>query len=39
VRIAALSLDALAQALYARPLAAAEHLVHHSDRGMQPEFN
>src|SRR5262245_57629429 len=30
-----LALDALEQALYARPLAAAERLVHHSDRGVQ----
>jgi len=30
-----LALDALEQALYARPLAAAAPLVHHSDRGVQ----
>lgn len=30
-----LALDALEQALYARPLAQAEPLVHHSDRGVQ----
>jgi transposase InsO family protein len=30
-----LALDALEQALYARPLDAAERLVHHSDRGVQ----
>jgi putative transposase len=31
-----LALDALEQALYARPLGGAERLVHHSDRGAQP---
>ena len=31
-----LALDALEQALYARPLTPAEPLVHHSDRGVQP---
>lgn len=30
-----LALDALEQALYDRPLGAAERLVHHSDRGVQ----
>jgi putative transposase len=30
-----LALDALEQALYARPLGASERLVHHSDRGVQ----
>ena len=30
-----LALDALEQALYDRPLAGAERLVHHSDRGVQ----
>ena len=30
-----LALDALEQALYARPLTPAESLVHHSDRGVQ----
>jgi transposase InsO family protein len=30
-----LALDALEQALYDRPLAASESLVHHSDRGVQ----
>jgi transposase InsO family protein len=30
-----LALDALEQALYDRPLATAERLVHHSDRGVQ----
>jgi putative transposase len=30
-----LALDALEQALYARPLAPSEPLVHHSDRGVQ----
>ena len=30
-----LALDALEQALYARPLGNAERLVHHSDRGVQ----
>jgi transposase InsO family protein len=30
-----LALDALEQALYDRPVAAAERLVHHSDRGVQ----
>jgi putative transposase len=30
-----LALDALEQALYARPLDASERLVHHSDRGVQ----
>ena len=32
-----LALDALEQALYARP--ASDQLVHHSDRGSQGEFN
>jgi len=30
-----LALDALEQALYDRPLAGAEPLIHHSDRGVQ----
>ena len=34
-----LALDALAQALYERRRAEAGPLVHHSDRGAQPEFN
>ncbi len=34
-----LALDALEQALYDRPLIQAEPLVHHSDRGVQLEFN
>ena len=34
-----LALDALEQALYDRPIVQAEPLVHHSDRGVQPEFN
>jgi transposase InsO family protein len=34
-----LALDALEQALYDRPRASAEPLVHHSDRGVQREFN
>jgi transposase InsO family protein len=34
-----LALDALEQALYARPLDASERLVHHSDRGVQGGFN
>jgi putative transposase len=34
-----LALDALEQALYDRPITPAEPLVHHSDRGVQPEFN
>ena len=34
-----LALDALEQALYARPGVAAAPLVHHSDRGVQPKFN
>jgi len=34
-----LALDALEQALYDRPIIPAEPLVHHSDRGVQPEFN
>src|SRR5713226_6973410 len=34
-----LALDALEQALYDRPIAESERLVHHSDRGVQPEFN
>jgi putative transposase len=33
-----LALDALEQALYDRPIIQAEPLVHHSDRGVQPEF-
>jgi putative transposase len=31
-----LALDALEQALYARPIGTSERLVHHSDRGVQP---
>src|SRR5262249_59520412 len=34
-----LALDALEQALYDRPRASAEPLIHHSDRGGHPEFN
>jgi transposase InsO family protein len=34
-----LALDALEQALYARPGVAAAPLVHPSDRGVQPKFN
>jgi putative transposase len=34
-----LALDALEQALYARPIEESGRLVHHSDRGGQPEFN
>jgi putative transposase len=34
-----LVLDALEQALYDRPIIPAEPLVHHSDRGVQPQFN
>jgi len=34
-----LALDALEQALYGRPIAQADRLVHHSDRGAQSEFN
>ena len=34
-----LALDALEQALYARPGVAAAPLVHPSDRGVEPEFN
>ena len=34
-----LALDALEQALYDRPIHESERLVHHSDRGVQPEFN
>ena len=34
-----LALDALEQALYDRPRASAEPLIHHSDRGVQREFN
>jgi transposase InsO family protein len=34
-----LALDALEQALYDRPIAESERLVHHSDRGVQREFN
>jgi putative transposase len=34
-----LALDALEQALYDRPIQESERLVHHSDRGVQPEFN
>ena len=34
-----LALDALEQALYDRPIIQTEPLVHHSDRGVQPEFN
>lgn len=34
-----LALDALEQALYDRPIIPAEPLVHHSDRGVQREFN
>jgi len=33
-----LALDALEQALYDRPILQAEPLVHHSDRGVQPEL-
>src|SRR2546429_3991165 len=34
-----LALDALEQALYDRPLAGDERLIHHSDRGVQGGFN
>ena len=34
-----LALDALEQALYGRPIAQADRLVHHSDGGGQGEFN
>src|SRR5207245_276134 len=34
-----LALDALEQALYDRPLAGDERLIHHSDRGVQLKFN
>ncbi len=34
-----LALDAPEQALYDRPIIPAEPLVHHSDRGVQGEFN
>jgi transposase InsO family protein len=33
-----LALDALEQALYERPVAKSERLIHHSDRGVQPGF-
>ena len=34
-----LALDALEQALYDRPIAQADRLVHHSDRGVQGGFS